>query len=194
MQSAPAHLTRTQRARRDDILQAAISTIAQEGYAAASIDKIAQAARTTKSTVLYHFKSKQAINQAVVGTLFEAGAAYMGPFIVAAHSRPEKLTAYLTANLRYITLHSAHVVAVHQIHQNADITGDTSEPVKWLQTLLAEGQAAGEFGSFDPHVMALAIRSLIDSASFYITEHPELDADNFIREVNQLFTKATTPN
>ena len=68
-----------------------------------------------------------------------------------------------------------------------------SDAVSPLRQLLASGQESGEFGSFDPEVMALAIRGIVDVASFYFTAHPDLDIDHYIDEVVQLFVKTTAP-
>ncbi|MEO3823052.1 TetR/AcrR family transcriptional regulator [Actinomadura sp. B10D3] len=183
-------LTRTQRARRDDIVGAAIAIINRDGYAAASIDKIAREAETSKSTVLYHFKTKEAINEALVGALFEDGASAMAPHITGAETYVEKLRAYLTSNLRYIAGHAAHVSAVHRILENTDLRPPGDDPVAWLARFLADGQEAGEFGAFDPHVLALSIRAVIDNASFYFTAHPDLDFDHYIGEITRLFDRA----
>ena len=188
-----APLTRTQRARRDDIVTAAVTVINRDGYAAGSIDRIAREAGTSKSTVLYHFKTKDAIYAAVVSSLFEEGAAYMGPFIVAAETRPDKLRAYLTSNLRFIADNATHISAVHRILRDTEPRPNADEPVAWLERFFAEGQQAGDFGTFDPHVVALSIRALIDAASFHFTAHPDLDFELYIREVTQLFDKATRP-
>lgn len=188
-----SRLTRTQRARREDVVAAAVTVINRDGYAAASIDKIAQEAATSKSTVLYHFKTKDAINQAVVSSLFEDGAAYMGPYIVAAETRPAKLRAYVTSNLRYIAEHAAHITAVHRILQDTHPRPSGDDAVAWLGQFLAEGQESGEFGAFDPHVVALSIRAVIDGASFHFTAHPDLDFDLYIREAARLFDRATRP-
>jgi AcrR family transcriptional regulator len=190
---AGPQLTRTQKARREDIVAAAITVINRDGYAAASVDKIARDAGTTKSTVLYHFKTKDAINEALLSSLFEDGAAYMAAYIVAAETRPEKLRAYVTSNLRYIADHAAHVSAVHRILQNTELRPDIDDPVAWLTRLLAEGRQSGEFGAFDPRVVALSIRAVIDGAAFHFTAHPGLDFDLYICEATQLFDKATRP-
>lgn len=193
MQSGPTPgpaLTRTQRARRDDVVAAAITVIDRDGYAAASIERIAKEAATSKSTVLYHFKTKEAINEAVVRLLFDNGAAYMTERIMAVASRRDRLRTYLSSNLRFIADNAAHVNAVHRIVQNSgfDVGADAVSP---LRQLLVAGQEAGEFGSFDPEVMALAIRAIVDAASFYFTAHPDLDIDHYIAEAVQLFDRAT---
>lgn len=193
-------LTRTQQARRHDILTAAIAVINSGGYAAASIEKIAKQAGTTKSTVLYHFKSKEAINTAMIAMVFEEGAAYMTPYILSATNSREKLQNYLTANLRFIAEHSADVAAVQQIAQNINKNDfetsstliENDAPVMWLKDMLANGQAAGEFGQFDPTVMAISIRLVIDSAPNFILTHASIDIEHYINEFVQLFNKATT--
>jgi AcrR family transcriptional regulator len=72
-----------------------------DGYAAASIERIAKAAAASKSTVLYHYKTKEAV--------------------------------------------------------------------------------------------ALAVRALVDAASFHFTGHPGLDVEHYIAEAARLFEKGTTP-
>jgi len=183
--------TRTGRARREDILQAAIVVINRDGYAAASIDKIAAQAETTKSTVLYHFKSKNAINHALVQAVFAAGAEYMAPHIRASDTYRERLNAYITSNLRFIADHAKEVAALHQVIINTSPWDYENESVTWLQQMLAEGQARHEFGMFDPYVFAIAIRASIDNSSFYLLSNPHIDIAAYIAEVAQLFDKAT---
>jgi AcrR family transcriptional regulator len=186
-------LSRTQRARQQDIVAAAITVLDSDGYAAASIDRIAKAAGTSKSTVLYHFKTKEAVNEAVVRLLFDNGAAYMTERVMAVASHRDRLRAYLSSNLRFIAENTAHVNAVHRILESAGQDITVPDGVAELRRLLTAGQESGEFGRFDPEVMALVIRSSVDAASFHLTAHDRLDVDHYISEVVQLFEKATTP-
>jgi AcrR family transcriptional regulator len=190
----PGRLTRTQRARRDDIVRAAIAVLDRDGFAAAAVDRIAVEAGTSKGTVLYHFKTKEALYESVVAALYEAGAAYMTERIMAAPGFRPKLHAYLTSNLQFIADNAAHVRAVHRIIQGTGVQIDDPTAVSGLRTLLTAGQAAGEFGTFDPEVMALAIRALVDGASFHFTEHAGLDIAHYIDEAVRLFDKATAPD
>jgi len=52
-------LSRIQRERRAEILEAALSVFSQNGYRGASIDKIAVAAGMSRPRLLYHFKDKE---------------------------------------------------------------------------------------------------------------------------------------
>lgn len=193
MRSEKAALTRTQRARRQDIVAAAIAVLNSDGYAAASIERIAKAAAASKGTVLYHFKSKEAVNEAVVRLLYDNGAAYMAEQITAAGSARDRLHAYLSSNLRFIADNTAHVRAVHRILENTGFGIDVPDGVAPLRDLLAAGQRSDEFGAFDTHVMALAIRAVVDASSFHFTAHPDLDVEHYIAEAVHLFDKATTP-
>ncbi len=192
-------LTRTQQSRRQDIIAAAVRVINRSSYAAASVQKIAEEARTSKSTVLYHFKSKAAIERAVIGSIFEEGAAFMTPFILRANNYREKLAAYLTSNLQFIAGHVADIAALHEISRNispASFENSSSfmqdeAPIVWLRNMLTEGQRMGEFGVFDPLVMSAGIRLVIDGSSRYILTHPLLDVAHYTAEIVRLFDVAT---
>lgn len=184
------NLTRTQAARRADIIAAAIQVINRDGYAAASIDKIAAEAGAVKSTVLYHFKSKQAIHDAVIGSIFDDGAAYMTARIAAATTHRDKLRAYITSNLHYIAEHVEQITAIHQIIQNVGVGNGINPAVAPLEALLAKGQTAGEFGTFNPHILAVAIRSIIDGSAFHIVSEPGIDIDEYAGEIARAFNKA----
>ena len=187
-----AAYTRTQRARRDDIVAASIVVLDREGFAAATVDRIATEAHTSKGVVLYHFGSKEAIFEAVVTALFAEGAEFMTQRILAEAGHRARLAAYLDSNLRFIAEHAAHVNAVHRILENVR-PPQLSDDVAPLRRMLAAGQDAGEFGGFDPHVVALTIRAVVDGASFYFTENPGIDIDHYIAEAVQLFDRATSP-
>jgi len=182
-------LTRTQQARRDDIVSAAVNVLDAEGFAAASVERIAQAAHTTKSTVLYHFDTKEAIYREVVRRLYEQGHATMTAHADPATPAPDRLRAYLDANLRFIASHAAHVNALHTILENRLSEFTLPDGVAEVREILQAGQDRGEFGSFDPQVMAQAIRAVIDGFSFRLGD--PADIDHCIAETVALFIRAT---
>ncbi len=65
-------------AKRAELLKAAISVIAQEGFAGASLRKVAQRAGCTTGAVTYYFASKEAMVTAVVESLFDQFDAQLG--------------------------------------------------------------------------------------------------------------------
>ncbi|MER7212605.1 TetR/AcrR family transcriptional regulator [Streptosporangium sp. NPDC000239] len=187
--------SRTRRARREDLIAAAVRVISQDGYPAASLERIAREAGTSKGTALYHFASKEELYQAVVTTLFEDGAAFMAERLRAAKTPTEKLRTYIETNLRFITLNPAHAGATQRIIENSGAVQvvqveDAAAP---LRRLLESGQASGEFTVFDAEVTALSIRTVIDGAAFYFLARPELDLDHYISEIVALFLRSVRP-
>jgi hypothetical protein len=67
----------------------------------------------------------------------------------------------------------------------------TTTTVDGIEELLADGQRNGEFGEFDPHVVAVLIRQAIDAASLEFAINPDADMAAFTAEVVALFDRAT---
>ena len=182
-------MTRTQQARRGDIIDAAVAVLDAEGFAAASVERIAQAAHTSKSTVLYHFATKEAIHKEVVRSLYAQGEASMTAHVDPQASPREQLRAYLGANLRFIAAHAAHVNALHRILENRLGEYTLPDGVAEVRAILQAGQDCGEFGEFDPQVMAEAIRAVVDGFSFRLGDPS--DIEHRIAEIIVLFNRAT---
>jgi TetR/AcrR family transcriptional regulator len=60
---------------RERLFRAAAAEFAARGFAGASVDRIARAARVNKAMIYYHFRSKAALYQEILGDLFQAVAA-----------------------------------------------------------------------------------------------------------------------
>ncbi len=195
MEHERSSLTRTQRARREDIVAAAIAVIDAEGFATASVDRIARQAGTIKGTVLYHFKTKDAICEAVVAALYAEGASFMTRRKQDVESARERLTTYLRSNLEFIDAHATHVRAVQRIIENAPHHRDhIPDSVASLSELLAAGQHSGEFARFDPSIAAGAIRAIIDASAYHLANgnNVDVDVDHFFSEIMQFIERATT--
>lgn len=65
-------------AKRAELLKAAISVIAQEGFAGASLRKVAQRAGCTTGAVTYYFASKEELVTAILESLFDQFDAQLG--------------------------------------------------------------------------------------------------------------------
>jgi TetR/AcrR family fatty acid metabolism transcriptional regulator len=99
-------------ARRRQILTAAIRVFAQKGYAAATIDDIARAARVAEGTIYNYFRSKEDllvhIPGHIAGTVFERLAAEL-PAVQTPEDAERELVGLgmamvtrVTANLRFV--------------------------------------------------------------------------------------------
>lgn len=63
--------TRIQREKRDVILDGALDVFSQHGYRGATIDQIAESAGMSKPNLLYYFRSKDAIYEALIHGLLD---------------------------------------------------------------------------------------------------------------------------
>ncbi|GAA2273931.1 TetR family transcriptional regulator [Glycomyces scopariae] len=196
-------MTVTEAARRAQILAHTIDVVAELGYAGASLNRIAAHAGISKGLISYHFAGKADLLEALVHDVFARGGEYVmerhGHVFGPDGTAGAALRAYLEGNLAFIAEHPRDVGAVVEIarnHRGAD--GALVFGAAWEETLLdllaqifTAGQEAGEFRAFDPRVMAIAVRRVIDGFTFQVMADPDLDTRSFTTEVTALFDHAT---
>lgn len=194
--------TPTDVVRRAQIVRAAIETINEVGYAKASFARIAKRAGLSSTGMIsYHFRGRADLVAEVVSTVLDASVVYMRERIDAASTAPEKLRAYVEANLEFVAGHRGDLSALVQILQHGRSGDDDSkdsgswypDAVDRLEAALRAGQAAGEFGDFDPRVMALVIRNGIDSFHEELTVRPDTDVAAFAQALMTIIDRATAP-
>jgi len=188
-------------ARRQQIVGAAIDTIAEVGYAQASLARIAARIGISKGVISYHFAGKDDLIKQVVIDVVEAGRAYILPRVFAESTGPAMLRAYIESNLAFMREHRNYMVAVVEILRNGAFTTDGGRRVDGrdvdaaahlLEEQLARLQAGGELRSdFDPGAMAVAIRATIDVVPHRLILDPDFDIDNYSREIITVFDLAT---
>jgi TetR/AcrR family transcriptional regulator, fatty acid metabolism regulator protein len=190
------------RARRAQIITAAIDTIAELGYGQASLTRIAQRAGTSKGVVTYHFTGKDEIIQEVITAVLARGSEYMTPRIMAETTGVGMLRAYIESNLAYMRDNRNHLLAVVEIAVNArNEDGSRSfdaavldDGLAALQRLIAGFQSTDEFRpDFNAHVMAVAIRGAIDAVPPRLARDT-FDIDSFAKELAALFVQAVRAN
>lgn len=192
--------TFTNEARRAQIVQAAIDTIADLGYANASFAQITKRAGLRSPRMIsYHFADKNDLIHQILIEVLTAGAKYINEHTLAANTDLGKLRAYLEANLRFVRDHPKEIAVLTEIGPHVrneagrPYTSTTAQEVsvQSLEKLLSHGQASGEFRGFDIRSMAAMIRGAIDGAGQRLREEPDFDFDTYTREVVATFTLAT---
>ena len=187
-------------ARRAQIIEAAIETIAEVGYAQASLARIAQRAGISKGVIAYHFAGKDELIAEVAATVLERAGAFMRPRIAAASGGPAVLRAYIESNLTFMGEHRDHLIAIVEIGRSARRSDGTSRVdlsalhtgAAGLAELLSRCQDAGELrDDFDPVVIAAAIRGAIDAIPPRLAVDPDLDVAHWGRELAHVFERAT---
>jgi len=204
--AAAARTERTfvEAARRAQIVESAIDTIADVGFARASLARIGERIGISKGLIGYHFDGKDDLIKEVVFEILEQGKAYMRPRILAeASTGPGFLRAYIESNLAFMREHRNHMVAIVEIarggitadgKQRFYSDADVDEAVQILAQHLAHFQAVGQLRpDFDPLVMAVAMRAAIDAVPRRLAHDPDLDVDAYARQIANLFDLATRP-
>ena len=186
-------------ARRAQIVAKAIETIAELGFAQASLAQIAQRSEVSKGVILYYFTSKEELLRQVVAEIFSQATQTISPQIAAQPSARLRLQVYVRSAIEYIGAHRAQMKALTDILSNH--RGGYAQPffgqanqeaiLVDLETLLRAGQAQGDFRAFDPKVMAVTIRRAIDVVPSLLVANPNLDAHAYADELATLFDRAT---
>jgi AcrR family transcriptional regulator len=187
-----------EQARRNQIVAAAIATLAEVGYGKASMAQIAKRAQISTSLIAYHFNDKDDLIYQTLSDIATSWNTYVQEQVAAAGSAPAQLRSYIEANLAYMGTRPAHYAALIEILFNARTPDgvllyrtdtEEDEAVTLLKTVLAGGQQVGAFRSFDLHHMALAIRGAIDG--FFAEMHkPGANLEAYTAEVVDLFARA----
>lgn len=192
-----AKRTFTETGRRAQIVSAAIETIAEVGYQQATFAKIAKRAGLSSTGMIsYHFAGKDDLVRAVTEEITRVATELVQQRIAAAQGRPARLRAYIESNVQLVGSHPAHLRALLDIVAAAREEVDTdvlTTRVARVETELRDGQRAGDFGEFDPAVLALAITGAIDALVTRHTLNPT-DADALARDATELadlFQRAT---
>ena len=184
-------------ARRAQIVDAAIETVAEVGYANASLSRIAGRLGTSKGVISYHFAGKDDLIAEIVRQVLQRARAYMQPRIEAQTTGPDILRAYIESNLEFMRDNPKQLSTLVEIVRatiagaKSPFTGNRDGAVHILAELLTRFQNAGEFRTdFDPNAMAIAIRAVIDAAPGRLAD-PAFDIDQYAREAITIFHRAT---
>ncbi|MFC3997357.1 TetR/AcrR family transcriptional regulator [Nocardiopsis sediminis] len=177
--AAPARRpTITERARRDQLIGLTIALVAEHGYAATSLSRIAAAASISKAAVLYHFASKNAVVEAAYRSVVERLAAHVGPRVEAAATPGAAVEAYAAGVIGYMAEHPDHVRMITEALRTPEETRIEDSPAsasRWqvLASLIERAQATGEYrGSADARTLAIMVNGAIDAVVAESIEDP----------------------
>jgi AcrR family transcriptional regulator len=193
--------TFTGAARRAQIIAAAIETIAAVGYGQASLARIAERIGTSKGVIIYHFDSKEELEQAVIADVLARAVAYMQPRVSAESTGRGVLRAAIVSNLAFMGENRSAMIAFFEIAVHTRGVRGRADPAvasvlqqgvsAWAE-LLSSFQEKGEFRrDFDPAVMAAAVRAAVDSVPPRMAADPDFDVEHFGHELAELFDAAT---
>lgn len=193
MSGAREQRTFTETARRDQIVRAAVDTLAQLGYADTSLGKIAKTAGLSSvGMISYYFAGKAELMSEVVSTVLAGAGEVVAPKVAAQDTAVGRLRVYIEASLEWVATHRTDAVALVEITLGArqpqradDLEGGATEIVTDLveraqSELAAVRERSGDPGPepIDPRIVAVAVRGAINGAVAYsLRRRPGAGAD-----------------
>jgi AcrR family transcriptional regulator len=182
-------------ARRAQIVQAAIETIAEIGYAKASFVQIAKRAEVSPGLITYHFARREELIKQVMITVHASMDADLTGRIDGAQSYAIALRSLIEGYVHYCAEHPKELIAISRIAANATEAREWSEQqqastLTEMQDMFREGQQHGEFRDFVPRVMALALMAALETAPGELFGRPETDVNTYARELATIFVQA----
>ncbi|HTT52056.1 MAG TPA: TetR family transcriptional regulator [Streptosporangiaceae bacterium] len=185
----------TEGARRAQIVQAAIETIAEAGYQGATFARIARhAGLSSTGLISYHFAGRDELIGEVVAKVIADIGAFMAQRMAGATGPAAALRAYIEGNAEFTAAHRADMKALLEIFLNGGLhygAADEQAALSPLEEILRAGQRTGEFRGFDPTVMATLIQRAVDGLPFLLAARPGLDVTAYAAEVVTTFELAT---
>jgi AcrR family transcriptional regulator len=189
-----------EQARRRQIVDAAIETLAESGYAGATFARIAERAGISPSLISYHFARKQDLLAEVLTSIIGSMDAALTADVEDAASYPDALRALIESSVRFFAARSTEVRALEQLFsQTPDPAVATSaeehhaSTLTELEDLFREGQAAGELGDFPTRPMAVTLQAALESVPAELHSRPETDVDAYATALADIFAAATAP-
>jgi AcrR family transcriptional regulator len=190
-----ARRTFTEGARRAQIVQAAIETIAETGFRGATFARIArQAGLSSTGLISYHFTGRDELMGEVIAKVIGDIRVFMTGRMSGVTGPAAALRAYIEGNAEFTAAHRAEMKALLEIFLNGGLPYDTSSEqaaLSPIEEILRAGQRSGEFRAFDPTVMATLIQRAVDGLPFLVAAQPDLDVPAYAAEVVTTFELAT---
>ncbi|ASO19469.1 AcrR family transcriptional regulator [Actinoalloteichus hoggarensis] len=186
-----------ERARREQILHAAIDTIAEVGLARASLARIAAHAGISAGLISYHFAGRDDLIAHVVRSVNEGMDQALTERMEAAEDYQGVLRALITGFVRYCADHRTEMYALREIDvatrsevNEGRATAGREQLTGGITELLREGIREGEFRDFSVRVLALMLTAALEAVPQELYSHPETDADAYADELATAFVLA----
>lgn len=190
-----------EQARRRQIIDAALQTIAAQGYAQTSFAEIARQLGITKGLIAYHFDGKQDLIASVVHTIINNQADYIRAQVSKHPTAAEQLRVYIESSLEYIGGHRPHFVALvdlwgssTSVEQKHAFSKTLYGPcISQLRAILEGGQQSGEFGAFDAPMLSHVLQGAMDGVMLqWVFDPAVLSLEACTRELVETYVRRVT--
>ena len=157
-------------ARRRQIVEIAVETIAKIGYHQTTLADIADKAKISKGVIPYYFQNKAILIQETIRWISLSLHEYTVPRVKNETSSIEKLRVFITSNYEYMKYHRSYMVAMVDLwgshktreQKTAFHEKEYEQDRKWLENIIKAGQENGELPNLDANNLASLILAMID--------------------------------
>jgi AcrR family transcriptional regulator len=181
-------------ARRSQIIEATIETMAEAGYQHSSFLKIAnQAGISSTRLISYHFVDRDDLMAQVAARVIGELSAAVETRVRAADSPAEAVRRYIEANVEYMDTHRTRIRALTSLLYAGvlDVPADeASAGVDALTGIIVAGQRAGQFCDVDPGVAAAIVQRTIEGVALHLRDHPDADLTGYAQKLIRFFDGA----
>lgn len=205
METPPAVADRARRqrktadARREEIIRATTTVVAELGYANATLTEITQRAGVSKGLLWHYFRDRDDLMQQAVEYLVGRLRTGIVDGLDRSAPVPEVVRAVFTRTALFTRTHPQELEALDQIVHNLrgadgrrritmrDYDGVYAEH----EALLSRGQRDGSIRGGDVRILAVGYQSLIDGLIGHLQAHPDDDPRTRADEIADVFLRAT---
>ncbi len=187
-------------ARRKQIVETAIRTIAVRGYTKASLAEIAREAGISKGVISYHFSGKDELIDEILARLLKEPAEFIKARVDAEERALDKLRAYVRANFEFMRANRDGYVALVDLwggrvsregSSHNTFNADAYEPSrKYLSRILEMGRESGAFRDLATPTLASVIQGAIDGVMLqWVFDENAIDLDAAAAEIDEMITR-----
>lgn len=187
-------------ARRAQIVDAAVRTLATVGAARASFARIAEEAGISPSLISYHFSARHELLLEIGRTIDADIREAMAEATREATSPLAAVRGLVAGFVGYVDGHRERMLALRELEatlapderRRIGVLDPNAGRTAW-QELLHAGQAVGAFGSFDPQVVATAIMGLLSTVPAQLYGEPRIDPAVVAEGLCRIVERAVRP-
>lgn len=184
--------------RRKQIVDTAIRTIATRGFANTTLNDIAEEAGVSTGVITYHFRNKDDLIEESIKKLFLAPNEYVIGRVNERESYADKLRTYVESTIRFMLENRDHSVALiysfssisSQEERQRIIARHHAKIRRFLAKIFQNGQAAGEFGRFDPAILAQVVFGALEGLmTQWVLDSGAMDLEKSARQLIEMVEK-----
>ena len=190
-------------ARRKQIIDAALQTIAEQGYTQTSFAEIAKSLGITKGLIAYHFNGKHDLITSAIHTILTRQGAYIRGRVEEEIKGSAKLRAYIESSFEYISQNRSQFVALVDLwgsftspEEKKAFSDSAYDPCRaHLKKIFRIGAEQKEFTKFDEQSMASVVQGAIDGIMLqWVFDPKAVDLQESSRELSEMFVKRVKKN